>query len=126
MTGGPTFGCIYDSAVCNSYYDSDVVDDGKSHSFYKALHENTSYMSSKLSYGEELDMFQGIRTNLGTDGMTMITGPEVPPLKIEANILRPASVILWYGVPEVRFILKERRRDSVLLLHPCRPATDPS
>ena len=67
-------GCIYDSAVCNSYYDSDVVDDGKSHSFYKALHENTSYMSSKLSYGEELDMFQGIRTNLGTDGTTMITG----------------------------------------------------
>ena len=67
-------GCIYDSAVCNSYYDSDVVDDGKTHSFFKALHENTSYMSSKLSYGEELDMFQGIRTNLGTDGMTMITG----------------------------------------------------
>ena len=67
-------GCIYDSAVCNSYYDSDIVDDGKTHSFFKALHENTSYMSSKLSYGEELDMFQGIRTNLGTDGTTMITG----------------------------------------------------
>ena len=28
-------GCIYGSAVCNSYYDSDIVDDGKTHSFLR-------------------------------------------------------------------------------------------
>ena len=67
-------GCIYDSAVCNSFYDPDVVDDNMSHSFYKALHNNESFKSSTLSYGDTLDLFGGIRRDLGTDGTSMITG----------------------------------------------------
>lgn len=67
-------GCIYDRAVCGSFYDDGNDQDGKGHSFFKALHENTSYISSLLSYGEQLDMFSGVRRNLGDDGESMIAG----------------------------------------------------
>ena len=91
--------------MCGSFYDDGNDQDGKGHSFFKALHENTSYVSSLLSYGEQLDMFSGVRRNLGADGTSMITGwVENPERAFESGVRYP---VVWSNGEKV--VLEQKK-----------------
>ncbi|MBQ8707392.1 MAG: DUF3466 family protein [Succinivibrionaceae bacterium] len=68
-----TIGCYYDSKVCDAYYNEDNENDGRGHSFYKAIHENAAYTYSLLNGGGRSSNLQGFRRNLSSDG-TIIAG----------------------------------------------------
>lgn len=85
--------CFYDGSICDFFYDEDNPDDGRSHSFFKSLHENKSYMSSLLNNSDEQDIFDGIRRDIGVDGQTLIVGyNDLVERKFEVGSRQP---VVW-------------------------------
>ncbi len=68
-----SLGCIYDSKVCDGYYEEENENDGYGHSFFKALVENTPYTYSLLNSGDSSDNLTGFRRSINSDG-SVITG----------------------------------------------------
>ncbi len=67
-----TPGCIFDSKVCDAFYDSSDETDQRGHSFFHSLVNNLPYTYSLLNGGDTSSNLDGFRRGINEDGSVIV------------------------------------------------------